>query len=427
MNEFSVRLPSVIFGLVSVFLVYLFFSIRGQKTLGLSTALLLAISPWHIHFSRVAFENSAYIFFLLVGLVCWTLFRKSKNIAWIITSIFMLVISFFTASAGKVMATTILLIILVSELKFFLKNKKTALLVLGSLIVISVPIIMTFQNGTLLTRYNQIPQTQTLTSAALLYSKHFSWSFLFEKGDIDQDGQSVTRHSIRGIGQLYYFQLLLIFIGLLNLKKYLSKKEIFVLLLLIAIYPIPSLLSDTQSPHSSRAIFGVLPFTFLAAVGLSSIIDWTKKKPMTIALPIFILITIIITASTIHFFQLLKKYPIYSSDFWGWQSGPKAIFEYFNQNQTTYSQFFLEPAFNGPEALISFYTVNYPQLKGKVTLSGLEPNSLCKNHLQAVTHHSLFNNQVSLESVTIQSSLYYPNGEPSFHFVSGNKTCQITE
>ena len=71
LNEFAVRLPSAIFGILGVLGIYLLTKslyltpnpppnlgegepIRVGEVPGLLSALLLAISPWHLHFSRGA-------------------------------------------------------------------------------------------------------------------------------------------------------------------------------------------------------------------------------------------------------------------------------------------------------------------------------------------------------------------------------------
>ncbi len=59
-NEFAVRLPSALFGIGTVLLVYfLAKELFNQKGAALASALLLAITPWHIHFSRGSWETNA--------------------------------------------------------------------------------------------------------------------------------------------------------------------------------------------------------------------------------------------------------------------------------------------------------------------------------------------------------------------------------
>src|SRR3990167_9704477 len=73
-NEFATRLPSAIFGVLTVFSTYLLtkklfeksflrFTIYDLRfTVAPLAALLLAISPWHIAASRNAFESDILIF-----------------------------------------------------------------------------------------------------------------------------------------------------------------------------------------------------------------------------------------------------------------------------------------------------------------------------------------------------------------------------
>jgi 4-amino-4-deoxy-L-arabinose transferase-like glycosyltransferase len=75
LNEFAVRLPSAILGILGVLGVYLLASelfrmkiVRiNPNNLSLLSSLLLAISPWHISLSRGAFEANLTTFFLPLG------------------------------------------------------------------------------------------------------------------------------------------------------------------------------------------------------------------------------------------------------------------------------------------------------------------------------------------------------------------------
>src|SRR3989344_7181611 len=54
LTEFAVRLPSALFGVLTVLVV---------SRWSLLAALVLATLPWHIHFSRAAFEANVALFF----------------------------------------------------------------------------------------------------------------------------------------------------------------------------------------------------------------------------------------------------------------------------------------------------------------------------------------------------------------------------
>ena len=73
LNEFSVRFISALFGSLTVLLAYLLIKqllsldkrYKNNIAIPLLTSFFLAISPWHIQFSRVAFEANLSLFYYL--------------------------------------------------------------------------------------------------------------------------------------------------------------------------------------------------------------------------------------------------------------------------------------------------------------------------------------------------------------------------
>ena len=81
LNIWAVRLPSAILGIVSVYLIYLLIKelFPKEKHLPLISSLLLALSPWHIHFSRGGWEVNAALFFILLSLIFFMKSGRSKS------------------------------------------------------------------------------------------------------------------------------------------------------------------------------------------------------------------------------------------------------------------------------------------------------------------------------------------------------------
>ena len=87
LTEEAVRLPSATAGVAAVAIIYfIVLEILGERkikiwdhevnatTIGLVTSLFLAISPWHIQFSRIAFESNVG---LTLNLLAFLLFLKA--------------------------------------------------------------------------------------------------------------------------------------------------------------------------------------------------------------------------------------------------------------------------------------------------------------------------------------------------------------
>jgi len=97
LTESAVRLPSSLAGVAAVWLIYLFvnklfekqkkFSIFNfQFSIGEIAAFLLAISPWHIHFSRGAWEANVSLTLSLAGI--YLFLRSFKSAKFLIRPIF---------------------------------------------------------------------------------------------------------------------------------------------------------------------------------------------------------------------------------------------------------------------------------------------------------------------------------------------------
>jgi 4-amino-4-deoxy-L-arabinose transferase-like glycosyltransferase len=78
LNMFAVRLPSAVFGVLGVFVMYLLtLELFKQRTVALLASLILTISSWHFFYSRAAWESNATIVFFMLGL--W-MFLKGERV-----------------------------------------------------------------------------------------------------------------------------------------------------------------------------------------------------------------------------------------------------------------------------------------------------------------------------------------------------------
>src|SRR3989344_8507534 len=69
LNEFAIRFPSALAGTLAVLVTYfLTQKLFSKRKIALLASFFLAISPWNIHFSRVAFESNLAALFSLIGI-----------------------------------------------------------------------------------------------------------------------------------------------------------------------------------------------------------------------------------------------------------------------------------------------------------------------------------------------------------------------
>jgi len=80
-NEFSARLPSVIFGSLMILATYIFCKKIGSKNVAILSAFLICFNPWEIAWSREArMYAQAQFFYLIIIYLFYLAIEKQKNI-----------------------------------------------------------------------------------------------------------------------------------------------------------------------------------------------------------------------------------------------------------------------------------------------------------------------------------------------------------
>ena len=93
LTEFAARFPSAIFGIIAVILTYylvleLFsnFNYWQRHSLALIACLFLSISPWHLQFSRAAFETNLSVTVTLAAVLSFLAGIKGNSKAFLLSS-----------------------------------------------------------------------------------------------------------------------------------------------------------------------------------------------------------------------------------------------------------------------------------------------------------------------------------------------------
>lgn len=415
LTEVNVRLTAILFGIISIIFTSLIAKNLFGKNIGLCTALILAIMPWHIHLSR---WGSEYIYFPTLFSIAFYFFLKGmRDAKKIIVAFFFFGLTLYTYYPS--LFITPLFIAGAILFAIMQKNRQTVIpyLSIGIFIffLFCIPLVIGYKNGILLTRWNSVNTTDLSVEKKILqtskfYIMHFSPDFLFLKGDSGLPGHFVTRHSVKGLGELYLFLLpLLLYGGYALLTKYKNKSVLIIWLLLL--YPLGSSITN-DGPLATRSVIGLLPLSIIAAVGLAEIFQKINtKRPVLIKTTCFGLLTIIILSSIIHYaFNYYVQYPQYSSDFWGWQYGPREIITYFKTQQNNYDDLVMIREFNAPHIFFKFYAPDNCQKCHLGTPTEiLDPT---KKQLFALTPRYLQQNPTI--KFKTKKTIYYPNTKVAF-------------
>lgn len=345
LNEVGVRLPAIVLGVLSILLTYLLVKefFRDEK-IALTSSLFLAIAPWHINFTRAQFEASFMLFFSLLALF---LFLKSfKNFKLLVLSSGFFALAINSYQGAKVWIPLFLAAIIFWYRKELLIFGTKLLLPLAILAASTMPIVLDFQNSIVrgksvsIFNNNKHPKESFFSG----YLSHYSPNFLFISGD------SIGRHNVSGIGQLYVFEIPLILIGLFVLRRQKSRSKNF-LLTWFLLAPIPAAIS-TPAPHALRAITFLPLWSIISAIGLIKLVN-LRLKPAIKILLIFLLFSV-------GFYNVLTYLHLYYNHYpkekaLDWQDGYKEMVTYVGSVQNKYKSISITKYYDQPYIYVLFY------------------------------------------------------------------------
>lgn len=355
----AVRLPAVIFSLISLLFVYkLSLEIFKGNQIALLSALFFTISPWLFIFSRTGYEATAGLAFYLTGIY---FFIAKYNKPWkLFISITCFILSLYSYNSFLIITPLTLLILVpfsLENLRKLIEIRLWEFMLAAIFLVVSiVPIIRFFkyEGGV---RYQQV-RVQSVAQIPKNYLSHFSSNFLFS-------GDNNPRSQMPGFGQLYYFDSIFILLGIIYILK--SKQKRYYLAVVLALLgPIPASLTK-ESPHALRSLSAAPFLLIISALGANYLIDITKKK-----LTLYILICLSLLLYGNYIVRFIKDYNIVSAK--DWQYEYKKAFESYRINFNKYEHILVTDSGAQPY-IFSLYYLNYDP---NIYLSTLAYNSYDK-------------------------------------------------
>lgn len=295
MNIWSTRLPSAMAGTLAVALVYFFVARFGNRRTALLAATMLAISPWHVHLSRLAFEASIGPTMLLAGLVlvCRSGLLdfddepKRAKASRLLASGIVFGLLTWTYNAYRVFVpvflvgtTMVLWRFLKARLSFVEIARVAAIGSVGFLLGVSPFVAASFLSPE--KAWGRATSEFVLTKSpsfaagfatmAKTYALQLSPSFLFWEGD-----PSLVQ-SVPGHGQLYYVVGVFVLTGLALVVRHWRSQPLGRLVVVwILLAPIPAGMTMLASGHALRASTVIPAYEILAGIGLCGILEWSAR------------------------------------------------------------------------------------------------------------------------------------------------------
>lgn len=327
LNVLSVRLPSIIFSILTVLATYFLIKeifkrqkILNTQYLALLTSFLFAISPWHIYMSRLGHEVNIGLSFFIFAIL---FFLKNR----IFLSSFFFVLSFISYQSEKIFIPVILIgLFIIFKDEILSLKKKVAIAAILSLIVLTPFLKATFSPEALLrfkgTNIFETNKSRFIEQSYLLqkaheegdfigkviynrrflsleivseaYLSHFNpvWLFTNASGD---------RHKVPSIGLLYLWTLPFILVGIyILLSRGFDSKMKLLLFLWFLSAPLSASIT-TDSPHALRSLTFLPTWEIFASIGIIFFYTLIKKK--NIERFMFLLFAFIVFISLSFFFK----------------------------------------------------------------------------------------------------------------------------
>ena len=395
LNEWAVRIPGATLGVLTVLIIYLLTKeLFKNEKISIFSALFLAISPWHIHFSRGGWEVNLATFLITLGVY---LFLKGlKNPKYYMLSAITFSLSLYAYHVARVVVPLLGLVLLIIYFKdIFIKKNLKILVISFSLLVITIlPLakelvgpagisraagVGLFADSGPLNRINEqrgehanfisfIPMV--LHNKAANYGlaflenwvSHYSGEFLFLSGD------EIQRDKVPETGELYLFEIVTVLLGAIFLLKssIINRKSVLLIFSWLLISPLASALTF-QSPHALRAHNMVIPITIISAIGLNYLLSWLRKINLkfVICLLVIAIAWSFMRYAHMYWVHMSKEYPFSS------QYGVKELVSYLNETvESRYKKAVVTNRYDQPYILFLFYLKYDPaKFQGEHTLT----------------------------------------------------------
>lgn len=383
LNTWSVRLPSAIMGILAILGTYfLVFKLFNKSTIAQLSALLLAISPWHLQFSRIAFEANVGLTLNIWGI--YALLRGLKNSAWLYISALIFGLALYAYHSERVFVPLLVLTAsIIWRKELFSNPKKVAIgVVIGFLTVL--PLLPVIFDKTSLTRLQGTSALADKTGLLMRsvtkleddaasgnrwgvafdnrrivyaqkiiegYVSHYSLRWLFLLGDND-------RHHAPDNGLLYLWELPFILWGIFALWRKGGKPAqlLFAWFLIAPIAASPT----SETPHAIRTLVFLPTFQIFTAVGVLELVARAKKQKIISLFFVFCYMLFIICNIVYYFHMYFGHLNSEYSKFW--QYGYKQAVQYAESHKEKYARIVVSTKLEQPHMFFLFYTKYDPVL-----------------------------------------------------------------
>jgi hypothetical protein len=409
LNEFAVRIPSALFGTLTVLLTYFLVkqlfsqkctnltthnsparnathSVAGGQltTLPIFSSALLALSPWHINLSRAGFEANIALFFVVLGV--FVILKAIQRPILLIGAWIPFVVAIYTFNSSRYFVPLLSVGLLFFVWDVIKKNIRYFAIGICIVCILFIPIVPHMLSKEARLRFTEVnifsdPEVVMVSntrieeagnvwwakiffnrrlgyarSYVLHFLDHFQPEYLFIKGDGN------PKFSIQDVGQMYIFEAPFLAIGVLSmLVRYPSIGILLLYWMIMAVVPAAV---ARETPHALRTLNSLPTWQIFTAFGMLTIVSSFKFQVSRIYNKKFIiffsLIVVFYMFSVMYY--LHNYYQHYPKEFSGeWQYGYKQALAFIRPIEKNYDAIYMTESIGRPYMYTLFYNKIDPQ------------------------------------------------------------------
>ena len=385
LNEYAVRAPSVIAGIICVMVLFLLLLYWTHNyTFSYICAILLSINPWHLQFSRAGFEVNFALTAVICGIYLFIIGVDKKNIFFLALSIIFFNVSLYSYNVTRLLAPLLFITLCFQYRKKMISIHKITLVILGFIFLATlVPFFITFfslsgvvsAKSSLITSADILVKNLEMRSylasvpswyKALFYNKYvfmiyqyieniallFSGSFFFVSGSTSMI------QGVGNVGTFYLFQLPLFIIGLTLFasKKLHSIGYFFYWFIITCLI----LALSKEVPHATRGYFLVIPITIFTASGLIYVYKYINNFKSRFVKTLFLITLLCFIFYNVQFYFSSYYYRFPKEHATAWEHDNKKLANYLKSIESKYKKIIIDGKSNFIYTSYLFYTAYSP-------------------------------------------------------------------
>lgn len=377
LTEWAARMPSAMFGIIAIPVMFgIAFELTKSRKAALIPALMFALSPWHINFSRQLFESNGAVFWLMLGI--YFLLKSRKTYAFILWAGLSFVAALYFYYSVRLVIPFIGLLYLAFFKNIMIKEWKTTVLTMGICLAAFLPlgremlspggmerisIVSVVNDQNYLKRKEAYVATMGVSPTLwqkIRYNRRVALVVtVFENYGKNISPQNLFITGTGTYGALYPFEAILFPLGIFALSGFTRFGGMLVLVWLVTAF-LPGAFSVNQ-PNTLRTLVAAPAFSLLSGLGILYTIRVVRKNfaPWGVTAALSVIALLFIASFPKFHYAYFVDNP--SNNALSFGDGYKQMAAYVSRNEKNYDRIYISGYYWRPYIFLLYWSKVHPE------------------------------------------------------------------